>query len=110
MTPSTYDLLSTVAQGNQQPGNALIALIVTDGATPVAGATVTSTPAPSVVRYNADDFPSSQATATADDGIAYLFNVPVGAVTVSGDKPGLALKAHGLKAWPDQLTTTLVVP
>jgi hypothetical protein len=110
VTPSTYDLLSAVAQGNQQPGKALVALIVTDGATPIAGATVTSSPEPSVVRYNASDFPSSTATQTADDGIAYLFNVPVGAITVSGDKPGLALKTHGLKAWPDQLTTTLVVP
>lgn len=110
VTPTTYDLLSTVAQGNQQPGNALVALIVTDGATPVAGATVTSSPAPSVVRYNSNDFPSSTATSTADDGIAYLFNVPVGAITVSGEKTGLALQSHGLKAWPDELTTTLIVP
>jgi hypothetical protein len=63
VTPTTYGLMSAVAEGDQQPGQALVALIVTDGATPVAGAKVTSTPAPSVVRYNASDLPSATAMA-----------------------------------------------
>ncbi len=115
VTPSTYDTLSTIAQANQQPGNAVVALVVTDGTNPVGGATVTSTPvANPPVRYNAMVgtvvLPSAMATETITDGIAYLFNLPPGQVSVSASKTGSSFASHGLKAWADQLTTTVIVP
>ncbi|HWU88577.1 MAG TPA: hypothetical protein VN253_14945 [Kofleriaceae bacterium] len=111
-----YDLLSTVAQGNQMPGNGLIALVVVSGttatSTPITGATVSSNPAATVYRYSAaNGLPSSTATATGADGVAYMFNVrPNVPVTVGAMKTSTTFKSHGLKAWPDQLTTTLITP
>jgi hypothetical protein len=114
VTQSTYDTLDTIAQGHQQPGNAFVALVVTDGANPVAGAMASSNPAASVTRYNAMVgayvLPSSSATSTYTDGIAYLFNVPPGQVTVSATHPSMTLSSHGMKAWADVLTTTVIVP
>lgn len=110
-----YGTLSTLAQGNQQAGNGLIALVVVDGSSatsmPVAGATVSSEPAAGAYRYNMGGFPNSQAAATDADGVAYMFNVPPNVqVTVSATKAGSTFRTHPLKAWPDQLTTTLITP
>jgi hypothetical protein len=110
VTPGNYDTLSTLAQGNQMDQNGLIALIIQDAAAmPVAGATVSSTPAASVYRYNgANGLPSSQTTSTQADGTAYMFNMPPGAATVSATKTGLTFKTHGLNVHALALTTTLV--
>ncbi len=112
--PGSYDALSTIAQGNQQEGMGLIGCVVTDGSTPVAGATVASNPAASVYRYNDTSgttvFPSSQAAATHNDGVAYMFNLPPGKITVSADKAGITFRSHTIKVRPDQLTTTVIVP
>lgn len=111
-----YETLSTLAMGDQMAGNGLIALVVVDGASatsmPVAGATVSSNPAAGVYRYSgANGFPTPTAAATATDGLAYMFNVrPNVPVTVSAMKAGTTFKSHGMKAWPDQLTTTLITP
>jgi hypothetical protein len=115
VTQATYDTLSNVADADQMPGNGVVALIVTDGAMPVAGAKISSTPAASpTARYNAMvgnlTLPSATATETFTDGIGYLFNLPPGQVTVSATKTGMTFKSHGVKAWADELTTTVVVP
>jgi hypothetical protein len=115
VTPAIYDTLSTVAQANHQPGKALVALVVTDGTNPVSGAAVTSNPvANPLVRYNAMVgayvLPSTTANSTFTDGIAYLFNLPPGQVTVSATKVGSTYASHALKGWADQLTTTVIVP
>jgi hypothetical protein len=114
VTPQSFDALSTLAQGNQQEGNGLVGCIVTDGSTPVAGATVSSSPAATAYRYNdtagTTVFPSSQATSTHSDGVAYMFNLPPGPVTVSAMKTGLTFRSHALKVRADQLTTTVIVP
>jgi hypothetical protein len=115
VSENLYGTLSTLAQGNQQAGNGLIALVVVDGASatsmPVAGATVSSMPASGAYRYNQGGFPNVNATATAADGVAYMFNAPPNvAITVSAMKAGSTFTSHRLKAWPDQLTTTLITP
>lgn len=114
VTQSTWDSLSQIAQGNQQAGKGIIGLVVTDGANPVGGATVSSTPAATPVRYNAAlgtlVIPSADATETHTDGVAYLFNAPPGQLTVSAEKSGLTFSSHAVKAWADQLTTTVIVP
>jgi hypothetical protein len=113
VTPTTYDALSNISGGGQQPGNGLIGMVVTDGTNPVAGATVSTNPA-GTYRYNAMVgtvvLPTSSATSTHTDGIAYAFNVPPGQVTVGAMKTGQTFSSHGLKAWADDLTTTVIVP
>jgi hypothetical protein len=108
---SNFDLLGTFAQGNQQPGMGFIAMIVVDAAgTPVAGATVASSPAAGPYRYDdASGFPSASATSTADDGFSYMFNVP-GRVEVSAMKPGHTFRTHAVFARPDAFTTTSIAP
>jgi hypothetical protein len=115
VSPQNYDNLSVLGQGNQTPGNAVIALQVLDGAaitsTPVAGATVATDPAGSVVRYTAAGLPSPTATVTATDGVAFVFNVPPNInVSVSAQKSGSTFASHNMKSWPDALNTTLITP
>lgn len=118
ITPAVFDLLGAFAQHTQQPGMGFIALVVVNGSTPqalpVAGATVSSTPAASVIRYSnpATGLPgNAQFTATYTDGLAYLFNLPGdGVVSVNAMRTGMTFKPHNVKAWKDQLTTTLVTP
>jgi hypothetical protein len=110
----TWDSLSQIAQGNQQDGNGVIGLVVTDGANPVGGAVVSSTPAATPVRYNAPVgslvIPSADATETYTEGVASIFNAAPGQLTVSAEKSGMTFSSHAVKAWADQLTTTVIVP
>lgn len=111
ITQSNFDLLSTFAGGNQQAGMGFIAMAVVDetGAA-VGGATVASSPASATYRYDdASGYPSSSATATADDGFSFMFNVP-GRVTVSASKPGHTFRSHAVYARPGAFTTTSIAP
>jgi hypothetical protein len=111
ITRANFDLLSTFAQGNQQPGMGFIAMAVVDtSGAAVAGATVASSPASATYRY-ADEsgFPSATATSTASDGFSFMFNVP-GQVTVSATKPGHTFRSHAVRARPDAFTTTSIAP
>lgn len=115
VSTGTFDALSTIAGANQDPAKGVIAVAVMDGPTtaanPVAGATVASNPASTPIRYNgANGLPSSTATATAADGVAYIFNAPVGTVTVSAMKTGSTFTSHPVKAYAGALTTTLITP
>jgi hypothetical protein len=113
VTQETYEALSNISSGGQQPGMGLIGMVVTDGTTPVAGAKVATTPA-ATYRYNALVgtlvLPTSTAMSTHSDGIAYAFNLPPGQVTVTATKTGQTFASHSVKAWADQLTTTVIVP
>lgn len=115
VTQSTYDALSTLAQANQQPGKGVIGLVVTNGTAPVSNAMVRCTPMPTTpTRYNAMvgnlTLPSTTAMSTFTDGVAYLFNVDPGQVTVGASHPTLTLAAHGVRVHADVLTTTVIVP
>jgi hypothetical protein len=114
LTQGNFDTLSTLAGGDQAADKGMIALIVVDGpspaAMPVAGATVKSTPDSMAYRYNGSNgFPSSSATSTQADGVAYMFNVPPDvAVTVQAEKTGVTFLSHALEARADAFTTTLI--
>ncbi len=112
--PGTVGLLhGACGAGVVDETKGLIAAIVASApntsAAPVEGATVSSTPAASKYCYNSNGLPSNMATATAADGIGYMFNV-TGEATVAAMKTGLTLKSHKLNARPNALTTTLIVP
>ena len=85
-----------------------IGLAVVDGqGNPVQGATVSSTPAAGSYHYtDSGGLPSSSATSTSADGVAFLFNVPSGAITVSAAKSGMTFKSHVVTARADKMTTT----
>lgn len=110
ITPGNRDNLNNFAGGGQMAGKGLIGLQVRDAnGMPVAGATVSSTPA-STYRYNGSNgFPSAQATMTASDGVAFMFNVPSGPITITASKAGMSFKAHVVVARPDKFTTTSIV-
>jgi hypothetical protein len=45
---------------------------------------------------------------TGADGVAYIFSVPAGKVTVSAAKAGSTFHAHAITARADQVTTTVI--
>ncbi len=108
---STYDLLAnTLCAGSQVTTNGVIALEVQDDSgNTIAGATATTTPAPTGVCYDLNGFPNKTATATATDGIAYIFNV-TGEATVSASLTGMTFMSHQVNARAGALTTTIVAP
>jgi hypothetical protein len=110
ITPGNRDYLNNLAGGGQTAGKGMIGLQVRDASgQPVAGATVSSTPA-STYRYtNSSGLPSSNATSTAADGVAFMFNVPSGPITITATKAGMTFKAHVVVARADKFTTTSVV-
>lgn len=111
LTQSTFDLAATLAQTNQVDGMGWIGVqVYTTNNLPVPGVTVTSSPA-GVVRYNsANGLPSPDPIVTGTDGIAYIFNVAPGQVTVSASGGGLTFASHAVNARADQVTTTLIQP
>jgi hypothetical protein len=109
------NLYQTVSQtiGRGQPGQGMIALEVTDTATPpatVGGVAVTSSPAAAHTGYTGTfmGLPDINATATMTDGRAFLFGLAPGQVTVSATKTGVTFKSHALKIHADAFTTTVI--
>jgi hypothetical protein len=110
LTPTNYDLASTLGGANQQTGQAFIGIQLYDASkNPVAGATITSNPA-GQVRYNANGVPSRNPSSSASDGIGYIFQVTPGSVMVSASKSGLSFHTHTINARADVLTTTIIQP
>jgi len=109
-TPSEFSFLAAAAGVTPVAGNGFIGLVVTNCAgEPLAGATVTGSPA-GTVRYNAGGAPSSTATSTADDGVAYIANVAAGNVTVKATASGHTLRQHVVNARADAITLTQIRP
>jgi hypothetical protein len=104
MTPGTFTGFTTLASVTPIAGDGMILVAVLDAqGHVVAGASVSSSPG-GVVRYNAAGIPSSSATSTDADGLAYIFNLPPGSVTVSAMAPGGILPSQTVTSHPDQLT------
>lgn len=111
LTQQTFDLAGTLAQVNQTPGMGWIGVqVYTIDNMPVAGVTVSSSPAGTVKYNGSNGLPTANATMTGTDGIAYIFNVPPGTVTISATGGGLTFQSHPVNARADQVTTTLIQP
>jgi len=108
VSTSNYSTLRSFIGGTAGKG-LVIALVVDAGGQPVAGATVSSSPASAKYVYmDANGNPFST-TATAADGISFMIDTPpTGTVTVSAAKSGATFKSHDIKARADKLTTTLI--
>jgi hypothetical protein len=112
LTPSQseLDFLAVAVSVTQSNTNGFIGVVVKDCfGDPVAGATVTTNPG-GTVKYNSGGAPSGSATSTADDGVAYVFNVPAGNVTVRAHGGGETLREHAVNARAGKVTLTEIQP
>lgn len=110
LTSDTYQLLQLGGGVTQDAAKGVVAVLVLDcESQPVAGATITTSPA-GTIRYDGTTGPSTTATATGDDGIAYVFNVAAGDVTVNATAGSTALRSHHIVVRTGAFTTTLVTP
>lgn len=110
VSATEFGILAASAGVTPQAGKGFIGIVVTDcTGTPIAGATVSSTPA-GTVRYNAGGVPSSAAGATSADGVAYIANVTAGNVLVQANGGGHTLRAHTVTARGDVITLTEIRP
>ena len=104
-------LLGLLGFSQDSSTNGVITMLVLDcDGNPVSGATVSSNPPAATVAYASGMLPDSSATATDSSGIAFLFNVPVGTVTVDAEVGGQSLREHDVETLTMTLTTTIVVP
>lgn len=88
----------------------IVAVAVVNAAMmPVAGATVSATPAAMTYCYNAGSpaVPNKSATMTATDGLAYMIQV-TGETSLSATKSGSAFNAHTVNSRAGALTTTII--
>jgi len=110
VSASEFSVLAAAAGVTPVAGDGFIGVVVKNCAgTPIAGATVTSSPA-GTVRYNAAGFPSPSATSTSTDGVAYIANVAAGNVTVQASATGHTLRQHVVNARADAITLTEIQP
>ena len=109
-TQDELTFLGGVVGVTQSASNGFIGVVVKDcfGAT-VAGATVSTSPA-GTVKYNSGSTPSGSATSTSADGVAYVFNVPAGDVTVRANGGGETLRQHVVTARAGTVTLTEIQP
>jgi hypothetical protein len=109
-TQTELNFLGGLVGVTQSGSNGFIGVVVKDcfGAT-VAGATVSTSPA-GTVRYNRGTTPDSTATSTSSDGVAYVFNVPAGGVTVRANGGGETLRQHVVTARAGTVTLTEIQP
>jgi len=111
MVSSTeFGILAASAGITPVAGDGFIGMVVRNcqGA-PIAGATVSSNPA-GEVRYNAGGIPSSTASSTSDDGVAYIANVAAGNVTVMASASGHTLRQHVVATRANAITLTEIKP
>lgn len=120
-TTTQFDLVSSLGRVTPDSARGFVSLVVIDCAgDPVAGAVVTTEPSTDDVIYmDEDGTPSDTAVATAEDGIALLFNVPVGAVELRARAMGMDLRPHAVTVKPtnhegaagdESFFTTLIGP
>jgi len=107
-----YDTLSTNAQigcGNTGTQTLVVLEVFDTAMMPVAGVTVTATPAAGKTGYSgANGLPDFTLTSTQADGRAFLCQVAAGSLTVTGTKTGATFKTTSLKARTGAFTTTIV--
>jgi hypothetical protein len=109
-TATEFSFLALAADITPVAGDGFIGVIVRNCAgDPIAGASVTSSPG-GEVRYNAGGAPSSSATSTSADGVAYIANVAAGNVTVRATASSHTLRQHVVNARADAITVTEIQP
>lgn len=104
----TYSFL---ANDGSTGGKQVLALEVVDSTfQPIAGASVSSTPAAAKTGYTTagSQLPDTTATQTTSDGRAFLFGLATGQVTISATKTGSTFQSHAVNLHANALTTTVI--
>jgi hypothetical protein len=110
ITSSEFTFVALAAGVTPVAGDGFIGVVVKNCAgTPLAGATVSSSPA-STVKYNVGGAPSPSAVSTSADGVAYIANVAAGNVTVMASASGHTLRQHVVNARANAITLTEIQP
>jgi hypothetical protein len=112
LTPATIGQLEYFSgMVTHTPGLGRIGMDVFDCAGhPIAGAVVSSNPAPGKITYVVAGFPSTTATATDPSGTAFMHNVPAGQVTLNATVGATTLRANPIEVRGDVVTEASVVP
>jgi hypothetical protein len=85
------DMAYAAAGLTEDPARGSVFLVVVDCATtPIAGATVTTSPASRAVYADTSHSPDRSLAATTSSGIVYLLDVPTGPLTITAAAVGLA--------------------
>ena len=110
ISQSDFDFVAQLSGENQSSSKAAIGMAVVDceGNT-LAGATVTTNP-PGDVVYVSGGQPDTNATSTDSSGVALVFNVPAGDVTVAATVNGMTLRSHSVNAAAGVTTTAAIRP
>jgi hypothetical protein len=107
---SDFDLLATFSGTSQDAAKGAIGVVVVDcDGKVLPGAKVTTSPAGDVV-YVKGMAPDTTATMTDASGVALVFNVPAGNVTISAAVGGMTLRSHTVNALAGVTTTTAIRP
>ncbi len=111
MTPQTFASFQAGHGVVQASGNAFIVVRVTSCSDePMVGASVTTDPA-GTVRYDFElEQPSSSATSTGIDGLAFIYNLPPGDVAVHATSAAHDLRSHTVTAGADVMTVVAIGP
>jgi hypothetical protein len=113
LSSTNFGLAQTLSGATQNAGEGFVGVLVADASgAAVAGATVTTSP-PGMVRYNGSNgLPAKPAAAmsTSTDGVAYVFGLPAGPVSVGATMGGTTFHTHAVNARADVVTLTLVTP
>ncbi len=107
ITTSNFNLLSLYT-GQQASNGIVVAELLDASSMPVAGATVTSSPAAGSVLYsNSSGMPASEPS-TNTDGTSFLVNLAPGPVSISASKTGSTFKSHTVTAKANTFTSTVI--
>ncbi|HUH05486.1 MAG TPA: hypothetical protein VML75_26000 [Kofleriaceae bacterium] len=115
VTDAQFSTLTSFVPVTQDQDLGWVSMVVLDcEGQPIRGATVTSTPAAGDTAYSGNGgIPSLTEPATRADGVAMLFNVPVGDLELSATVSGMTLRTHTVVVSPvsaDKMITTAIVP
>jgi hypothetical protein len=110
LTSMDMATLASLAQITVNPGDSTALLTVNDcNGTPVAGATIATTPA-GTIRYFNGVQPSTTATATDAGGVVMVANLPPGNVMLSATAGGMAFKAVNFESVAGAIIQTEIQP
>jgi hypothetical protein len=106
-----FNFAAGLVDVDQDPALGAATVSVTDcDGNPVQGATVTGFADGVRVYYAAEGKPSTTPTATDVDGLAFVFNAPLGDVNVGATVDGDELRAHRITIRRSTVTLTAIAP
>lgn len=108
---STLGFLTGLVDVDQEASLGAVTVRVADcDNNPVAGATITGFGGTRVFYAGDDGRPSADPTATGSQGLAFVFNVPVGNLTVNASVDGETLRANAIASRAGTISLAAIAP